>query len=285
MRSAFSAFPLPLAALLLFSAAFPASAFADGSPWIAEPRTGSVGVAYMRQRATEFWAGTRKGPTPGGGNELLQGTGWLTASYALHDAVAVDAQVGSARSEFGDAPKLNGRTDVNVGLTWRVVDELTTNMPSVALRGGLIFAGDYELGHINSIGDGGDGYEASVIVGRYFDRLGVSFEYGVRNRKNDIPNNTFTNVTAQLAAHDRLTLGLEYKRVDSEDALDIGAPGFSPARFPEVQEEASVLGGRVFIGLADNVSVSVFYGRTLDGRNTADSNIIGGSLSYSFRRD
>lgn len=285
MRLASTASPLTLAASLLLAAALPAPAFADGSPWIAEPRTGSVGLSYVRQQADEFWAGTRKGPTPGGGTELLQGTGWLTANYALHDAVAMDARLGWARSEFGGASKLSGRTDVNLGLTWRVVDELTTNMASIALRGGLIFAGDYELGHINSIGDGGDGYEASVIVGRYFDRLGVSVEYGVRSRENDIPNNTFTNVTALLAVYDRLTLGLEYKRVDSEGALDIGAPGFSPARFPEVQEEMSVLGGRLFVGLADNVNVSVFYGRTLDGRNTADSNIVGGTLSYSFRRD
>ena len=284
MRSAFTASALPAAALLLVSTVLPTTAFADGSPWIAEPRTGSIDLSYVRQSASEFWAGTRKGPTPGG-RDLLQGTYWLTASYALHDAVAVDAQFGWARSELGDAPKLDGRSDVNVGLTWRIADELTTKWPSIALRGGLIFAGDYELGRINSIGDGGDGYEASVIVGQYFDRLGVALEYGARKRKNDIPTNTFTNLTALLAVYDKLTLGLEYKRVDSDDSLDIGGPGFSPARFPQVQEESSVLAGRVFYGLADNVDVSLFYGRTLDGRNTADSNIIGGTLSYSFRRN
>ena len=284
MRSTFTVSAWPAAAFLL-STLFPPGAFADSLPWIAEPGTGSIDLSYVRQNASKFWAGTRKGPTPGGGQDLTQSTVWVTAGYALHDAVAVDARLGWARSEFGTAPELDGRSDFNVGVTWRVVDELIRDWPSIALRAGVIVAGDYELGHINSIGDGGDGFEASVIVGKYFNRFGLALEYGVRSRNNDIPTNTFANLTALLSVSEPLTLGLEYKRMSSDDSLDIGGPGFSPARFPEVQEESSVLGGLVSYRVADNVNVSVFYGRTLDGRNTADSTIVGGTLSYSFRRD
>ena len=61
-RAAFAAVVLPLAA---------SSAFAQGSPWIAEPRTGSITISYGHQAATEFYRADVKGPTPGDGSQPL----------------------------------------------------------------------------------------------------------------------------------------------------------------------------------------------------------------------
>ena len=83
-RAAFAAVVLPLAA---------SSAFAQGSPWIAEPRTGSITITYGHQAATEFYRADVKGPTPGDGANLSQTTGWIDANYAITDAIAVDSAV------------------------------------------------------------------------------------------------------------------------------------------------------------------------------------------------
>ncbi len=275
------------AALLLTTAA---SGFAQGSPWIAEPRSGSVTITYGHQAATEFWRADNKGPTPGNGAELSQTTGWLDFNYALTDAVAVDVRSGFGRSHIpgpvGPTPQesFSGLVDTNVALTWRVVDELVTNgAPSVAIRAGVIAAGGYETGHINSLGDGGNGAEASVIVGRFADRLGVSGEVGYRVRSANIPTDTFVNLAAFLALTDRISVAADYRMVNGDDSgLDIGGPGFALDRFPELQEDAQLVGGRVLATLNDAFSLSGFYGQVIGGRNTAASSVIGVGVTYSF---
>ena len=280
-------------------------AVAQGSPWLPEPGTGDVSASYVYQTADEFWhcapppapagcpkGGTTKTPTPGGGDDLRQNTLWLNASYGLSDSVALDAQLGWAKSDYtGAGPKnmgadsLDGIADANVGLRWRVVDEIVSDWPSVTLRAGVILAGNYDIGYINSLGDGGDGIEGSVIVGKFLtDRIGVSGELGIRNRSNDIPTETFLNLNGVATINERLTLALEYRRVDAEDSIEIGGPGFAPARFPEVEEDISVVAGRAFVQLTDTLNAALFYGNTIDGRNTAASSIFGVTLSYSFRR-
>ena len=265
---------------------------ADGSAWLSEPGSGYLSLSYVMQTADEFYAGSRKLPTPGDGEDLEQGTLWLVGNYALADSWAVDFQAGWAKSDFITGPGIpttndsfDGLTDVGIGVTWRVVDELVSGWPSVALRAGAIIAGDYETGHINSLGDGGDGYEVSVTVGKFVsDRVGLSGEFGYRNRDEGIPENYFTNLSGIWLVNSRLSLGIDYQRIDAESSLDIGGPGFAPPRFPEVEEERAMLGGRLFYSFTDRLSGVLFYSAVLDGKNTPDSNAYGATLSYSFSR-
>ena len=266
------------------------SAFAQGSPWIAEPRTGSITITYGHQSATEFYRADVKGPTPGDGANLSQTTGWIDVNYALTDAIAVDLRSGLGRSHIpgpvGPTPQesFSGLVDTNVSVTWRVVDELVRDgAPSVAVRAGLIAAGGYETGHINSLGDGGNGFEGSVLVGKFGDRVGASAEAGYRVRGNDIPSDTFFNLAAFVPVNDRITVAADYRMVNGSDSgLDIGGPGFAPDRFPELQEDAQLLGGRMLATLSDTISVSGFFGQVISGRNTAASRVIGLGVTYSF---
>ena len=275
-------------------------AVAQGTPWLPVPGTGNISVSYVHQSANEFWhcvpgcpkGGATKTPTPGGGKDLRLSTLWLNASYGVSDSVALDAQLGWAKSDYaGQGPKkmgadsLSGIADFNVGLRWRIVDELISDWPSITLRVGAILAGNYDVGYINSLGDGGDGLEASVIVGKFVsERVGVSGELGYRNRNNDIPTEMFLNLSGLMTINEALTLGLEYRRVNANDSINIGGPGFSPPRFPEVEEDISVLAGRAFWQLNDSINLSMFYGKTLDGRNTAAVDTFGVTLSHSFSR-
>ena len=273
---------------LALCAAVGSSALAAGSPWLAEPGTGYASVSWVSQSADEFFLGEQRMPTPGGGEDLRQDTLWLLGNYAVSDNVGLDIQVGFASGEFGgpttaDTDSFSGRADTSIGVTWRMVDEVASSFPSMAIRVGAIVAGDYETGHINSLGDGGDGTEASLIVGRFIgDRLGVSAEAGVRNRNNGIPRNYFGNFSAIYLLADKLSVGLDYRVIKSEPSLDIGGVGFSPPRFPEVREERQLLGGQVHYNVSDNLSLGLFYLSVNDGRNTPASNAFGGTFTYSF---
>ena len=205
------------------------------------------------------------------------------------DDWAVDVQTGWARSSFITGPGIpaavaspSGAVDSRIGITRRLVDEVASTLPSIAVRIGAIVAGNYDTGYINSLGDGGSGYEASVIAGRFFGgRVGVNAEFGYRDRGDDIPAEHFANVTSLLLLNDTVTAALEYRWIDSRSGLDIGVPPFTPALFPAVQEDQRSIGLRIFSNIG-GMGVNVFHARVVDGRNTAASDIFGVTLSRPF---
>ena len=274
------------AVALAFS--YGSSAFASGSAWLPAPGQGSVTLSYVWQNADEFYKGSVKGDTPAG-EDLTQHTVWVNGKYGICDSVAVDFQAGWARGSFitGDMipakeEEENGLADINLGVTWRIVDEVVSSGPSIALRLGGTKAGSYDTGYINSIGDGADGFEVSGIIGKYItDRIALSGEVGYRYR-NDIPNNMFLNLSGGILLMDRLGVSVNYGFTNAESGLDVGGPGFAPDRFPETEEDIHVLGPALSLALSEQLSLGASYGRVIDGRNTAASDIFSVSLGYSF---
>ena len=268
-------------------------AFAGGSPWLPAPGGGSITVSYVSQKATEFYRGTVKGPTPGGGNELSQNTVWVDGTYGFSDSLALDFRVGGAQSSFATGPGLppsqdsiTGLADVNVGLVWRAVDELVSDGPSIAFRVGAIKAGSYETGYINSLGDGGNGVEVSALIGKYIeDRFAVSGELGYRNRSSgdhDIPANLFARLAAGVILGSRVGVTFNYEMENATSGLQIGGPGFSPSVFPELEEDLHLVGPTVSIAVSDRAGIGASYAKVVQGKNTAVSNVFSVSLSYSF---
>ena len=264
-------------------------AVADGSAWLAEPDTGYVSMSYVTQAADQYYRQTcppssRRGSDrcalPG---DLTQDTVWLTTSYGMSDSFALDARVARAMSDLAGQGQ-SDLGDATIGVTWRLLDETTGANPSVALRGGVIIAGNYETGQLTSLGDGGNGFELSAIVGKFISsRVGLSAEVGVRDRYHGIPTNIFTNLSGIVLVSNRLVLGLDYRRVDTSDGFDIGGPGFTSDKFPQAREESQLVSASAFVNLTDRLSGSVVYGSVVGGRNTADSEVFGISLSYSYR--
>ncbi len=292
-------------ALLSGLAAQPASA--QGSPWIAEPGTGSVNLSFVNQNASEFYRQTTKttGPLGPTGAHLSQNTLWFGVNYAATDAVALDVQTAWASSSLpgavgpsGGEESYSGLYDSNIAVTWRFVDELISNAPSVALRVGAIIAGAYDTGYINSVGDGGNGIETSLIVGRFGSAAGFSGEIGFRARSStevnpmavgamageqvDIPNEMFVNLGLFVPAGDVVTIGVDYRMVNATSGIDIGGEGFSPSRFPGLHEDGHIVGGRLIANVTDLVSVNAFFGQVVRGRNIAASRIFGAGLSFGF---
>ena len=268
-------------------------AFAGGSPWLPAPGGGSLTVSYVSQNATEFFRSTTKSPTPGGGHDLSQKTVWVEGTYGLSDSLAMDFRFGGAQSSYATGPGLppsqdsiSGLADINAGVVWRALDEVVSDGPTVAFRAGVIVAGSYETGYINSLGDGGNGFELSTLIGKYFDNgFAVSGEFGYRNRTSgdhDIPPNLFARLAAGVVVGSRVGVSFNYQMEDSTSGLEIGGPGFSPMVFPELQEDFHIVGPSVSIAVSDRANIGASYGRVIAGRNTAVSNVIGISLNFVF---
>lgn len=284
-------------------------AFAKGSVWLPAPESGNVTVSYVSQTADNMWVG-ENGPNPIPFQGLDQTTLQFDGAYALADAWALDASVGTSEvsPKHGKAIPLSndGRTDLEVGVTWRFADELISDAPSMAVRFAAILAGDYEAGGAGpkevmgdasrvgagptAIGDGSDGFELSGIVGKVFaDRIALSGELGTRNRGSDVPRETFMNLDAHLIAGQYLVLTAGYYLQASAGDLNIGPPpgpgahGTYWRRFPHVAEDVSrlSLGGTLNFG---DMSVGLHWFSVLDGRNTAEFEAVGGTFTYNFGR-
>ena len=283
------------------------TALSQGTPWIAEPRTGSISVSYYNQNATEFYRGTEtvKGPLEATGANLAQNTVWFHVNYALNDAIAVDLQTAWAKSfvegavgPSGGQESYSGLFDTNLSVTWRFLDELVGNTPSVAARVGVTIPGGYDTGYINSLGDGGSGFEGSLILGKFWNVAGASAEIGYRHRGSttvnpdavgaaqgedvDVPSEVFMNLWLFVPIGNRVRAGANYRIVNATSGLDIGGEGFSPSRFPGLEEDSQIFGGQLFADLFGSVSAHAFFGRVVGGRNTAKSSVIGAGLTMGF---
>jgi hypothetical protein len=95
----------------------PLSSFADGSPWLPIPESGTASFSYVFQTADEFYRADQKKSTPAGGTDIDQHTLWANLNYGLSEDVAVDLRMGYANSEYVvDPPRsfedsLSGITD------------------------------------------------------------------------------------------------------------------------------------------------------------------------------
>lgn len=76
---------------------------------------------------------------------------------------------------------------------------------------------------------------------------------------------------------DRLTA-----MVNAMSGIDIGGMGFSPSRFPGLEEDAHIVGGRLLANVTDTVNLNVFFGQVVTGNNTAASRIFGTGIGFGF---
>ena len=257
--------------------------WAQGSAWLPIPKSGSLSVSHVYQDAEKFYRGKDRRRLPFGGIE--QSTTLASLNYGLTDSLAVDVQGGYSEVETDNGMESDGMIDTTVGLTWRVVDEdiSEAGAPSIAVRVAGIIAGDYDTGMPQAIGDGGDGFEASLIAGKIFDnRFALSAEVGRRERNDSVPGETFLNAGAYMLVSPKLSLSVQYHKTMSDGDLDIGGPGFNPTRFPETDEDIDRIAVGGSFNLTGQLSLGLNWFSVLDGRNTADFDAILGTVTYTF---
>jgi hypothetical protein len=271
-------------AIVLAVSAWSSSTFAsESSPWVNEQGAGKITVSYGQQTADEFVVGDSEMMLPA---DLDLDTGTVSFSYGLTDRLSFDLQLGYAESDFVVDPVLapqgglSGSTDSRLGLRYSLYSD---NGAAIAVRGTAIVDGGYRTGAITAIGDGGSGGEIALLAGKSFDSgFALSADVGYRTRGNDIPDEWFGGVNGSFWFNEAFGAYLGYQVVRSDGDLDIGAPGFSPARFPELDEDYDIAAGGLVFNFNDTWGGGLGYGRKVDGRNTALSDFWNISVSYSY---
>ncbi len=260
--------------------AFPMIAAADGSPWLPVPGSTQIFAGFTHQSGDEFYLGTEEMPL---GDTLEQDTYSIGVQYGLADALSIDAQLNYAKIDFG-AESESALGDSSIGISWRVLDEFdSTTKPTVTLRAAGLIAGDYEVGKIDAIGDGASGIELSVLAGKYLTpEFTVSGELGYRYRSDDVPDDIWVSANLGYSLASFVSVSAGYTATRSRGDLDIGGPGFSPPRFPEVQEDRDLIKVGAAFSVAANTSLNLNYGTVVSGRNTTKADVWGISVVTSF---
>lgn len=272
-----------LTTLVLTFAISPA-VFAEGSPWL--PGVGDVTISSVGTTGStdEFFIGDTS--TDLGGD--LEGTFlWISGSYGLTDSLAFDVRTGYARSTFETNPiDQEDFADTSIGVTYRFINEFEASgvVPTLSARVGFTFGGDYETDLIDAIGDGGSGFDLSLLLGKSINEFfSVSGDLSFRQRDNDISdafqyviNGFFATPLPGLG----FKLGLGGIRTDSD--IDIGGPGFGVEQFPQTDRDTDVAIAGVNYGFNSGIGLGLSRVMLLDGRNVADTDITTLSLSYSF---
>lgn len=272
-----------LVALLGALLSQPASAT---SPWIPEQWDLQATGSFVYETFDEFYGGETLTDFPPG--HLDQYSTRLFFDLGVWRDLAFDLSLGFTGTQSSTIPGDIGLDDTLMGLRWRAVDEFEMEqrwVPTLSLRVGGIIAGTYDPDTFPAAaGVGGSGFEANVALGKLLPwGFVASSDFGYRTRSNDVPDDWRAHVTLSKTFFERLNLEAGFTHKQSIDGIDLGDPGFTPARSPELREIYSNI--EVGISTIDSRSFQygLFYAYTLDGRNTGKKNIVGASVSIPFR--
>ncbi len=256
------------------------------SPWLPAPGKSAVTISFVNQNSDKFYAGATKGDLPA---DLKQDTFSLALAYGINDSLALDISGGYAKSKFitvpGLAPDggLKGLTDTRFGLRYRLLDDLADAPVTVTLGAAAIVAGNYKTGALPSIGDGANAVEVFTSIGKVVaPGVAVYGNLGYRDRATSVPNELFYGVGVSYSPMSKLSFALDHQVTDARKGLDIGGPGFSPDRFPEVQEDYSTTIASATFRFTPALGLSLQAGKKNGKRNTAESKILGLSLTANF---
>jgi len=264
--------------------AVPMTLLAEGSPWLLSPGETNAQLSVVSQEADRLFAGDNEINVPGGG-DLEQTTYWIALSHGISDDIAIDFRTGYSETDIDGGSGQTGTTDTTVGLTWRFHDEFLSegNAPSAAVRIAATIDGGYETGRITAVGDGASGFEASLILGKALtSQFAVSGDIGYRYRDSNVSNEAFLNLTAFYAINDKLSASVAYHKVDAKEGLDIGGPGFTPLKFPQVEEDYDLFEIGVNYAISSELNIGVSYGSLFEGKNAPKSDVLSASIGFSF---
>ena len=276
--------------LLAAALALPLSALAEGdSPWLPIPGDFSISVNQTEQSGKNAYIGADKVPitgvTGGAASKFTRSTTRLRLGYGISDALAVDLSLGYGKVKAGAADNDNGQTDSIVGLNWRVLDEFESpGLPTLTLHGAAILKGSYKGDRLAALGNDANGFELGVLLGKQItSSFALWAEAGVQHRSDSVPNATYYGLNGRLNVAPQWSLSLGASRSQYGGSLDIGGPGFTPARFQQVKAERTLVKGGVGWAFASNQGLALNLAKVTSGRNTVkDDSIVSLSYTYAF---
>ncbi len=262
------------------------SALAQYSATLPEPGQFLITPSALYQTADTYWAGTEKVGVDEitGADSLDQYSYFLNLEYGLTRRFALDASIGYSEAGLDGGSKRDGLSDSRLGLRYNIAAEgADWSGPTVSLRAGAIIAGDYEEGDIDSIGDGASGWEVSLLGEKsVFENVGVYGDFGFRQRENDVPDALFGGAGVYVSAGS-VTASAGWRFDNSLDGGDIGGAGFGESfGLPQVEEDDHSIVASLGFTDQGGRSYTLFGSHTLDGKNTAEKDIFGLSITLPF---
>ncbi len=259
------------------------------SPWLPIPGELTLTGGYSHQSGKSAFIGDKEVAvwdiTGGAASKFERSSKSLILSYGINDMLALDAAIGYGEVKAGKADEDSGMADSTIGLSWRVADEYTkTHLPTITLHGGYIIAGSYKAERLAALGNGENGLDVSVLIGKQLtDYFSLAAELGSQKRSGKIPIATYYDLTAGFTFSHNWGATIGYSNKQYGGNLDIGGPGFSPARFQEVRDERTAVKASLSYAIAGNQNIALHYASLIKGRNTVnDDNLLGLSYTIGF---
>lgn len=276
--------------LLAAALALPLSALAEGdSPWLPIPGDVSISLNQTEQSGKNAYIGSTELPitaiTGGAASKFTRSTTRLRLGWGISDAVAADLSLGYGKVKAGAADNDKGQTDSIIGLNWRVLDEFESpELPTLTLRAAAILKGSYKGDRLAALGNDANGFELAVLLGKQItSSFALWAEAGVQNRSDNVPDATYYGLNGRLGVAPGWSLSVGASRSQYGGNLDIGGPGFSPARFQQVKAERTLVKAGVGWAFAGNQGLALNLAKVTSGRNTVkDDSIVGLSYTYAF---
>ena len=283
--------PMKIRTLLAAAAlTLPLAALAEGdSPWLPIPGQFSLSLNHTEQSGNDAYIGSTQlavsAITGGAASSFKRSTTNLRLGYGFSDAVSFDATLGYGNVKAGAADKDSGPIDSVIGINWRVLDEFERpGFPTLTLRGAAIINGSYDGARLAALGNDQKGIELAVLLGKQLTpAFSVWAEVGVQDRSGAVPKATFFDLGARYRFAPKWSASLGYSAKNYSGDLDIGGPGFSPARFQEVRAERGIARLGIGYAIAGNQGVALNLAQVVSGRNTVkDNQIVGVSYTIAF---
>lgn len=255
------------------------------TPYLPPPGGGSVEFNFVHQNSqTGLFAQGSARPW----QRFEQNAYQLSGNYGVSDKLAIDARITYSDTDFvpngnGPASGQNGLSDTQIGLRYRLLDELENSPVTLTLGLSGILRGLYTPTSIDTLGEGGSGAQFGVSIGKLVTKkLALVAEIGGRARLNSVPEEFFYSAEAAYAFHPRFSAWAGVTVSNSVGGVDIGTSGFAARGFPALNEDVKLwqVGGD--LALTKKISLTGSYGRKFAGRNTVEGPFFRTGLRFSF---
>lgn len=262
----------------------PALVFADGSPWVLPHGTTNLSVSVISGSTDTFFINEESTELPGD----ISGTYlWLNASYGYDDIWAFDFRTGYAETDFETNPEdQSDISDTTFGVSYQFFNEfeLDNGLPTLTGRLAYTFGGDYEANVIEAIGDGANGIDVSLLVGKSITgSISLFGDLTYRQRNEDVADGIKYLLGAYYNTPIRgLGLQLSVAGIRTDSDINIGSPGFGVDQFSQTDRDSDFLIGGFNYGFVNGISLGATYTSVLDGKNVPDTDVLSVTAGYSF---
>ena len=264
----------PLASLVAAAAIATAQ---NSTPWTPAQKTANVSLSYVFDGAQNFKAGTNDARLPA---RLDQNSFFASLEYGITNRLSADLLTGYTRTSLGTS-SLDGVADSLIGVR---VKAYSGEKSAFTLRAAGVIAGSYPL---TNLGPFAPGFKASGFLGSALYGVTmahgtyVSSELGFSVYNGRVSNRVFGSLVAGQAIGKWSYFG-GYQQSRATGGIDIGGPGFSPSRFPEIRRIYGGVDAGGGYTMANGTYFGATYGHYLHGRNVGKKSAVAITVGFQI---